>query len=197
VLDDIHDFLVSHPGDIVAVINQDYVSPKDFVAAVERAGLGDLVYRGPTTGRLPTLRKLIDGNQRAIFLAENKAGGAPWYRSAYGQMTEETPFKFSKSAQLTDQNSLAASCKANRGPTSAPVFLLNHWISTDPVPRPSDAKKVNAYGPLLARARECQRRRHHIPNLVAVNFYREGDVFGVVDTLNGVGRSRAGRTRGR
>ena len=93
-------------------------------------------------------------------------------------------------AQLTDRASLPASCKPNRGPAAAPVFLLNHWISTDPVPRPSDAKKVNAYDPLLQRARECQRLRDHVPNLVAVNFYRQGDLFRVVDTLNGVGGRR-------
>jgi hypothetical protein len=62
--------------------------------------------------------------------------------------------------------------------------LINHWVSTDPTPRPSDAAKVNAYAPLLARARECQRIRHHLPNLLAVNFYKRGDVFRVVDTLN-------------
>jgi hypothetical protein len=43
---------------------------------------------------------------------------------------------------------------------------------------------VNAYDALLERARECQRIRGHLPNLVAVNFYREGDLFRVVDTLN-------------
>jgi hypothetical protein len=39
---------------------------------------------------------------------------------------------------------------------------------------------------LPARMRECGRIRHHKPNLVAVNFYREGDLFQVVDELNGV-----------
>ena len=39
----------------------------------------------------------------------------------------------------------------------------------------------------LRRARECTRLRHHAPNLLAVNFYREGGLFRVVDTLNGVG----------
>lgn len=68
------------------------------------------------------------------------------------------------------------------------MFLVNHWVSTDPFPRPSDAARVNAYKPLLARMRECEQIRHHQPNLVAVNFYKEGDVFRVVDTLNGVGR---------
>ena len=67
------------------------------------------------------------------------------------------------------------------------MFLLNHWVSTDPLPRPSDAAQVNAYDPLLRRAQECARIRDHVPNLVAVNFYRRGDLFRVVDTLNGVG----------
>ncbi|MEA2403937.1 MAG: hypothetical protein QOE08_584 [Thermoleophilaceae bacterium] len=59
-------------------------------------------------------------------------------------------------------------------------------MSTDPTPRPSDAEKVNAYKPLLARVRECQRERSHFPNVVAVNFYRRGDLFRVVDELNGL-----------
>jgi hypothetical protein len=46
---------------------------------------------------------------------------------------------------------------------------------------------VNAYEPLLARARECADIREHSIDLVAVNFYRQGDLFRVVDTLNGVG----------
>jgi len=188
VLDDIHDFLIANPGEILVVINQDYVTPKDFVGAVDDAELGHLVYRGPTQGRLPTLRQMIDSGQRAVFLAENHAGAAPWYRLAYQQMTEETPYTFKKVGQLTDSAELPASCKPKRGPSSAPVFLLNHWISTDPVPRPSHAKKVNAYDPLLRRARECQSQRSHFPNLVAVNFYRQGDLFRVVDTLNGAER---------
>ena len=61
---------------------------------------------------------------------------------------------------------------------------MNHWVTTDPAPRPSNAAEVNAYGPLLARARECERIRHHVPNLIAVDFYRRGDLFRVVDTLN-------------
>jgi hypothetical protein len=39
---------------------------------------------------------------------------------------------------------------------------------------------------LLTRAQACQRQRGLLPNLVAVDFYRRGDVFGVVNTLNGV-----------
>jgi hypothetical protein len=186
VLDDIHDFLVANAEEVIVIVNQDYVTPEDFVAAAGDAGLDELAYRGPTKGAWPTLRQMIDRGQRAVFLAENHAGAAPWYHLAYESITEETPYSFSKAAQLTDPASLAASCAPNRGPEGAPLFLANHWITTDPVPLPSDAGKVNAYEPLLARMRECRRLRGHLPNLVAVNFYREGDLFRVVDTLNGV-----------
>ncbi|MEN3280863.1 MAG: hypothetical protein V7607_2003, partial [Solirubrobacteraceae bacterium] len=174
VLDDIHAFLVEHPDEVLVVVNQDYVTPADFVKAANDAGLAGLVYGGPITDAEPTLRDMIDSDHRVVFLAENHAGGAPWYRLAYGSITEETPYTFSKVAQLTDSKQLATSCKPNRGPDRAPLFLVNHWISTDPVPRPSDAAKVNAYDPLLARMRDCQRIRDHLPNLVAVNFYRTG-----------------------
>ena len=45
---------------------------------------------------------------------------------------------------------------------------------------------MNAYDPLLARVRACERLRRQLPNLVAVDFYRRGDLFRAVDTLNGV-----------
>jgi hypothetical protein len=184
VLEDLRTFLVANPGAVVVVINQDYVTPDDFVGAVRDAGLEQFAYTVPVSGRWPTLRKMVDSGRRVVFLAENEAGGAPWYQLAYESITEETPYAFTKVARLINPDRLEGSCAANRGPEGAPVFLLNHWITTDPVPLPSNAAKVNAYDALLERARECQRIRGHIPNLVAVNFYREGDLFRVVDTLN-------------
>ena len=51
---------------------------------------------------------------------------------------------------------------------------------------PADAEEVNARALLLARAEQCRAERDRLPNLVAVNFYGLGDVFEVVDVLNGV-----------
>ena len=186
VLDDLRDFLIANPNEVVAVINQDYVTPADFVAAVQDADLEDLAYRGPIGADGLTLRQMIDRNRRVIFLAENRAGAASWYHLAYESITQETPYSFSKVEQLTKRANLPASCQPNRGAANAPLFLLNHWITTDPVPLPSNATKVNDYGPMLRRTRECRRIRKHLPNLVAVDFYRRGDLFRVVDTLNGV-----------
>jgi hypothetical protein len=185
-LKDIHDFLVTHPSDVVVVVNQDYVTPADFVKAVGDAGLTRYVLTPPDDGDWPTLREMIDADHRLVLLAENQAGAAPWYQLAYKRITEETPYTFPRASLLTTPSDLAASCRANRGPSGAPLFLINHWVSTDPVPKPSDAEKVNAYEPLLARARDCERLRDHLPNLLAVNFYKRGDLFRVVDALNGV-----------
>ena len=78
------------------------------------------------------------------------------------------------------------SCRANRRGDGGTLFLMNNWVETTPTPKPSNAAVVNAYPFLLARARECEKERHHIPNIVAVDFYRTGDVVRVVDALNGV-----------
>jgi hypothetical protein len=180
-LKDIHDFLVTHPDDVLIVINQDYVTPKDFVGAIDDAGLAPYTFAGSMD---TTLGAMIDAGTRLVVLAENQAGAAPWYRLAYAKLTQETPFSFPSPAALTTPATLAATCAPNRGPADAPLFLINHWVTTDPAPRPSNAAEVNAYAPLLARARECERIRHHVPNLIAVDFYRQGDLFRVVDTLN-------------
>jgi hypothetical protein len=185
-LDAIHDFLVTHPGEVLVVINQDYVTPSDFVAAVDRAGVTDLIYTPPSSGDWATLGELVRDDRRVVFLAENEAGEAPWYRLAYDGLTEETPYSFGSVDQLVDPDELAASCRDNRGQDGSPLFLVNHWITSDPIPRPSNAAQVNAREPLLRRARDCARIRDHMPNLLAVDFYRHGDLFDVVDTLNGV-----------
>ena len=70
---------------------------------------------------------------------------------------------------------------------AAGLFQINHWIETAPTPLPSNAEIVNARDVLLVRARKCERERGMLPNIVAVDFYRSGDLFGVVDVLNGVG----------
>jgi hypothetical protein len=180
-LKEIRDFLVTHPDEVVVVINQDYVTPKDFVGAIGDAGLAPYTFAGSMD---TTLGTMIDAGTRLVVLAENHAGAAPWYQLAYAKLTQETPFSFASPAALISPATLPATCARNRGPDDAPLFLMNHWVTTDPAPRPSNAAEVNAYGPLLARAHECERLRHHVPNLIAVDFYRRGDVFRVADTLN-------------
>jgi len=183
-LGELRAFLVANPGEVVIIINQDEgVTPADIAAAFHQAGLDDLLYRG-ALGPFPTLREMIDSGQRLVVMAENDAGQIPWYHLAYQHALQETPFRFTTTAALTNPAGLAGTCKPNRGPHSAPMFLLNNWVDTTPVPRPSNAARVNAYDTLLRRAQTCERIRHQLPNIIAVDFYRHGDVLGVVRALN-------------
>jgi hypothetical protein len=172
---------------VLVIVNQDYITPEDFVGAVADAGLDRFAYRGPVGDDWLTLREMVDTGQRVVFLAENHAGAAPWYHLAYERITEETPYGFEKVEQLTDPAKLPASCEPNRGPDDAPLLLMNHWINTDPTPRPSNAALVNRRDALVGRARECEAIRGQPVNLLAVDFVGQGDLVGAADELNAVG----------
>ena len=185
-LTEIRDFLAANPHEVLVIINEDYVSPQDFAATVEASGLIDYVYDGPVGPPWPTLEQMIKDGGRALMLAEKDAGGGsiPWYHDAYDQLTQETPYSFKRPSDLIGAKAIPDSCEPNRGPADASLFLVNHWVDTSPAPRPSNAAKVNARDALLRRVRECERIRELDPNLIAVDFYREGDPFGVAEALN-------------
>ncbi|MBV8954589.1 MAG: hypothetical protein JO179_10650 [Solirubrobacterales bacterium] len=186
VLGDLRTFLLANPGEVVIIVNQDEgVTPADIAAAFHQAGLDPLIYRG-SFDHFPTLGDMVDSDQRIVVMAENNADDISWYPLAYQHALQETPFKFKSTEALTAADTLANTCKPNRGPSSAPLFLLNNWVDTTPVPRPSNASVVNGYATLLHRAQTCERIRHRLANLVAVDFYRHGDVLGVARTLNGL-----------
>ena len=129
VLDDLRAFLVANPGAVVVVINQDYVKPKDFVEAVRDADLEELVYKGPVAARWDTLREMVDSNQRLVLMAENNAGGAPWYHPAYESITEETPYAFKKVAAAHEPGQAGQELRAEpraRGRADLPREPLDH-----------------------------------------------------------------------
>ena len=183
---EIRDFLAANPDEVLTIVIEDYVPPEQIAAAFQRTGLLDYVYTGPVTGPWPTLRQMIDSGGRILVLAENEDGGAsiPWYHSAYADLLQETPFSFNKPRQLTDPSQLEASCEPNRGPADAPLFLINHWIDTSPAPKPSNAAKVNTRAALLNRVHQCEEQRDLTANLIAIDFYLEGDLFGATAELN-------------
>jgi hypothetical protein len=185
-LGQLRDFLAANADEVVTVVIEDYVDPEAIAESVERTGLIDEVYTGPVGDPWPTLQEIIDSGGRALMMAENEDGGDayPWYHPAYDELVQETPFSFNRPNQLTDPAKLTASCEPNRGPRSASVFLINHWIDTSPAPRPSNAAIVNKHRALLDRVEHCEEQRDLLANLIAVDFYREGDLFGVASELN-------------
>jgi len=169
------DFLVQHPDEVVVLVIEDYVAATDLAGEFEQAGLADLVYRGTGRAPWPTLRALIESRQRVIVMTESGRPGVPWLLPAFDVM-QETPYRFRDPSEL--------SCAVNRGGTQGTLFQINNWIDTTPAPKPSNAALVNAHDALLARARRCQEERGLRPTILAVDFYRTGDVVGVARALN-------------
>jgi hypothetical protein len=79
------------------------------------------------------------------------------------------------------------SCGPNRGTPDSPLFQINHWVTpSGAAPTVDQAREVNAYDVLMPRVQACAAERGMFPTIVGVNFYNVGDVFEVVDELNGV-----------
>ena len=177
-LDDIRRFLVTNPAEVVIVFIQDEAPAADIAAAFKDAGLDRYAYtHAGAAAPWPTLGELIERNERLIVMTENAPDApAPWLHRGF-EVAQETPFRFHSVDDL--------SCELNRGRADAALFLVNHWIE-DIAPSPADAEVLNARDVLLPRLRQCEAERGQLPNLVAVNFYRVGDVMAVVDELNGV-----------
>jgi hypothetical protein len=185
-LEEMKVFLDNHPEEIILIVFEDKITPADTDEAFAESGLDSLLYVHEDGRPWPTLRQLIEDNERVLVMAENEAPPPEYYLHAW-DYTEETPYHFGNLEEFDD-----TSCRPNRGDTDKPFFLLNHWI-TRASPSRVDATILNDYDYLLERAQRCAEERGQIPNLVGVNFYLNGDVFNVVDTLNGVGDEEVGQ----
>lgn len=179
----IDEWLRTHPDELLAIVIEDYVSPEETAQAFQRAGLVHYAYTPPAPGTVPpTLGQLIERDKRLLLLAEHDGGGGkfPWYGQAF-DLIQETPYTFENVDAITGPKS----CRENRGDPDNPLFQINNWI--EKVPRdPRLQGEINAFDVLLERARVCRRVRSLEPNLIAVDYYNQGDVVGVAKALNGI-----------
>ena len=177
-LRDVRDWLEEHPREVVTLFVQDEVSPRDTAAVVEQAGLLPYVHDPAADGSWPTLGDMVASGHRLVILMENRSGGDswPWLIDGFS-VVQDTPYVFEDPADF--------SCDLNRGDADAPLFLVNHWID-DWRHVPRNSAIVNARDVLGPRVEECREERGMLPNFVAVDYYDRGDLFAVVDELNGV-----------
>jgi hypothetical protein len=110
-----------------------------------------------------------------VFAEQGGAGSPDWYQKAYEYWFQETGFRF-KSVDQFD-------CAPNRGPSDAPFFLINHWISSSP-PDPSKASQANTRQVIEDRIRQCISDRGLVPNAIAADFAERGDLVATVRDLN-------------
>lgn len=182
----LHTFLVQHPREVVVLLFQDGIEPVDLADAMTQSGLAALRYEPPYTSKWPTLRALIDSNQRVIVTTESRGPPPAWHRR-FWDLGWDTPYAFNGLDALLIDEGPADSCRLNRGSTKGSLFLLNHWVSTPiGLSDPAAAPIANSMQVLLKRAKRCQAKYAHLPNIVAVDHHHEGDVVGVVRALNGL-----------
>lgn len=180
-LTEVRAFLDRNQHEVIVLILQDEVSAEDMAAAFEASGLIRYVYTHLPDADWPTLREMIERNERLVVFAEVGSPPPDWYHH-FWDYAEETRYSY-RSPEEFD-------CAPNRGGTGKPLFLLNHWIARR-APDRVDAARINAYDFLLNRALTCAEERGQMPNFVAVDFYGIGDLFRAVDTLNGLVGARA------
>jgi hypothetical protein len=178
-LRDVRGFLDTHPDELVILFIQDETTPADTVAVFDRAGLTRYAHVHERDEPWPDLRELIASDERLLVMVESDPRGAPpWYHDGFA-LTQDTPYRFPSIAALRPP----PSCRPNRGSPNNPLFLMNHWIERVN-PSPGLAAQVNDRDLLVRRGRRCAAKRGLLPNIVAVDFYDEGDLLGAVDVLN-------------
>lgn len=174
-MDQIATFLDDNPDEVLAFVIEDAISADETASVFAETGLDGFVYTHPEGEPWPTLGEMIDGGTRVLVTAES--GGPPpvWYQHAW-DLYWDTPFDFTAVADFN--------CDLNREATTNDLFLVNHWLG--PLPSTDRADEANTAAVLGGRVADCQAQWAHIPNLVAVDFYDRGDLFSVVDGLNGI-----------
>lgn len=177
VLTQIRTFLQAHPDDVLLIVFENNIDAATLDDRMIAAGVDSLRYAHPPGAAWPTLAELADAGTPLIVSVERPGDeDPPWHHDFY-QIGFDTPYSFRQAEDF--------SCDVLRGSPDHDLFLLNHWLST-PLPTRDGAAEVNRAAVLGERARDCTDQHGRPPNLVAVDHYDLGDLFAVVDELNGV-----------
>lgn len=177
VLAEIATALRVNPSDVVVLVFQNAIDAATLDAEMQAADLDGLRYAHPPGAPWPTLAQLADAGTPLLVTVERPGDDDPAWHHDFYDLGFDTPYSFRTADDF--------SCDVLRGDASHDLFLLNHWLST-PLPTREGAAEVNVATVLGARARECAEAHGRVPNLVAVDHYDLGDLFRVVDDLNGV-----------
>jgi hypothetical protein len=175
-LAEIKAFLDQHPSEVVSIIFESYIAEADTLAAFLASGLLGYTHVQAMAEPWPTLRELIAADTRLVIFTDRSNSVLPWHHYVWNYAWEthysfETPQDFS--------------CAINRGSMANRLFILNHFL-TQLVGSPALAEMVN-HDPLFTdRAAQCQAESGRLPNFVTVDHYDIGDLFAVVDQLNGL-----------
>ncbi|MCA9651129.1 MAG: hypothetical protein H6712_18905 [Myxococcales bacterium] len=171
-------FLQANPREVLTIIYEDHVAVEELEEDFAVTGADALAFVHAPGQPWPTLGEMIEADARLVVTAESGGPPPPWFHHVWDEAWD-TPYGPMSAQEL--------SCELNRGSPEHDLFLVNHWVNDAfGLPSMENAAIVNASDVLLARAQECWRQWDHAPNFLAIDFYEEGDLFAVVDALNGL-----------
>ncbi len=109
-----------------------------------------------------------------VFTEKDADGTVPWYLDGFS-FVQDTPLGATTIKEL--------SCRRERGDADSPLLMLNNWADVFP-PRLRANRPFQTKQFLLKRAHACERKRGMPVNMIAVDFYDQGDVVEAVKVLN-------------
>jgi hypothetical protein len=175
-------FLQLNPGNVIVMFDEDYVSERSLEDVFKKAGLFSHLAVLRDGQQMPTLGELVRSQHNVlVFTQEPVSGRYPWDMYAFDGFIQDTPLGAIKPKQF--------SCKPSRGLPSSPLLMMNDWADVFP-PRRSPNVALVKRSFIVKRARQCERERHKLPNLILTDFYDSGDVVGAARVLNGLGDAK-------
>jgi hypothetical protein len=169
-------FLDAHRAEVVTIIFESYVSAADTERAFARAGLSRYLVPHAAGAPWPTLRELIERDQRLVVFTDSGGGAYAWYLDEF-TFCWENPYQNATPSDFR--------CNANRGAQTNDLFVLNHFLEAA-LPTLANAELVNFNPGFIDHAQTCQQQTGRLPNFPTVDFYEVGDLFAVARTLNGL-----------
>jgi hypothetical protein len=175
-LTQLRQFLEKNRSETLGLILENYVPADALNDAFNASGLARLVLPRAAGEPWPTLREMIERDQRVVVLTDKGGGAYPWLLDEFATAWEN-PYQ---NATIDDFR-----CSVNRGQVTNDLFILNHFIEST-VPLKSNAELANVEPGFLTHAQSCRTESGRLPNFVTVDYYEVGDLFGVVRDLNGL-----------
>ena len=153
-------------------------SLEELYFAIDASGLDGYVYSATTSAdfKWPTMQSLIDADTRLLIFAHGDG-----IESCYQSTCPDGIFYTFDHFQQTNWDGQDDTCDI-LGTERPGFFLMNHWKNSDAdLPSKANAEDFNTYESLMDRFSQCDDK---IPNVVAVDFWSEGDVLPFVKEVN-------------
>jgi len=181
-LQEVHDFLDANKSEIVTLLTESSQITTDQIAAdFDTADLKKYVHAHALGDPWPTLGAMIERGERVVvFHADQSSTGGTafdWMLDRFA-WTWETPWDNTSSTDF-------GRCDADRGAKGNSIYVVDNYLENLLVETPDNAALTNDDPFLVDRLLHCKQVEAVLPNFVMVNFYEVGDVFHVVDVLNG------------